>query len=386
MNPILEQNNLYGGLKPPKVGDLVEGTIIGSGRSAIYIDLGPWGTGIVLGREFYTARDEIKNLKRGDKVFAKVIDLENEEGYVELSLQGANKEIAWENLRKTKENKEPIMVKILGANKGGLLAEVSGISAFLPVSQLSSEHYPKVENADPGQILRELQKFIGKELKVYILNLNPREEKLILSEKAVETEKIKKLLEGYKVGDVVEGEITGIVDFGTFIKFKPKTVATQTVDLKEETEDKEEQALEGLIHISELDWQPIAKVEDVINVGQKVQAKIIKIEEDRVFLSLKALKPDPWEKMEHKKGDIVKGRVTKINLFGALVEIAPGIQGLCHVSEFGTRTKMEEALKIGQEYEFTILQLDSKEHKMILRFGTKAPDIPGDIIDAVTGG
>jgi len=351
MKEILEKNNL---LKPPQVGRIVEGKIINKGRSAIYLDLGALGTGIIYGREYQEAKDELKKLKKGDAVFAKIVDLENEDGYIELSLSQASNELTWEWLQEKKDKNEIIEVKILGANKGGLLAEVSGIPGFLPVSQLMPEHYPRVEKGETSKILQELQKFVGKDFEVKIFDLDPKQEKLILSEKAKENEKIKEILKGYKVGDVVTGEITGITDFGVFIKFGDK-------------------GLEGLIHISELDWQLIEDPADVVKTGEKVKAKIISIVDDKVSLSLKALKKDPWEGIEkkYKKGDMVEGKVTKFNPFGAFVQLTPKIQGLCHISEFGTKTKMEEKLKIGKKYNFQILSIEPKEHRMSLKLVEK---------------
>ena len=338
-------------LRPPKIGEIVEGRVLATGRSAIYIDLGSLGTGIIFGKEFYQAKDVLKKLKIGDKLFAKIIDLENEEGFIELSLSEAGRELSWIELQQKKEADQTITVKILGANKGGLLAEIKGIRGFLPVSQLSPEYYPRVEGADKTKILNKLQKLIGKELEVKIFDLSPKEEKLIFSQKATEISKIKEFLKNYKVGDVVEGEVTGVVDFGVFIRLSPE--------------------LEGLIHISELDWQLIEDPSEIVKIGDKVKAKIVEITEDgRISLSLKALKENPWENIEkkYKKGDKIKGKVTKFNPFGAFVEISPKIQGLLHISEFGTQAKMEQALKIGEEYEFQILQIDPKEHRISLKW------------------
>jgi small subunit ribosomal protein S1 len=336
MKELIEKNNL---LKPAQVGKIVEGKIIGKERAAVFLDLGPLGTGIIYGKEFQEAKEELKNLKIGDTVFAKIIDLENEEGYIELSLNQASNELTWEKLLEKKEKGETIQVKILGANKGGLLAEVFGIPGFLPVSQLLPEHYPRVEKGDTAKILKELQKFIGKEMTVKIFDLDPRQEKLILSEKAKDDEKIKEILKNYKVGEIVEGEITGLTDFGVFIKFG-------------------KEKLEGLIHISELDWQLIEDPADIVKVGDKVKAKILSIADGKVSLSLKALKKDPWQDIEkkYKKGDIITGEVTKFNPYGAFVKIAPKIQGLCHISEFGTKSKMEAALKINEKYNFQFYQ------------------------------
>lgn len=346
MKDLLEKNNL---LRPVKIGDIVEGKIIGSGKSSVYVDLGARGAGLIFGREFYQAKQELKKLQIGDKIFAKIVDLENDDGYIELSLSEAGREIGWDRLRQIKENNEVIKVKILGANKGGLMAETEGIRGFLPVSQLAPENYPRVEGADKMKILQKLQQLIGKDLEVKIFDLNPQEEKLIFSEKATDTEKLKEVLKKYKPGDVVDGEITGVVDFGAFVKFND---------------------LEGLIHISELDWQLIDNPSEIVEIGEKVKAKIIEITEDgKVSLSLKALKKDPWTGIEEKyhKSDAVEGRVTKFNPFGAFVEVEPKIQGLCHISEFGTKTRMEEQLKIGKNYKFQILQIEPAEHRMTLK-------------------
>jgi small subunit ribosomal protein S1 len=255
MKQILEEN---ANLKPPKIGDIVEGKVISKKAFAIYLDLGIFGTGIIYGKEFKKAKKELKNLKIGDKVLAKIVDLDNEDGFIELSVAGATKEIALEILRKKKEAGEKIKVKILGANKGGLLTKVSGIDAFLPVSQLSSENYPQVENGDPEKILEELKKFIGKEMEVKILGILEKDAQVILSEKLAKEEKE---IEEYKVGDVVEAEVSGITDFGIFLKFGKN--------------------LEGLVPISQINPNSNLKI------GEKVKAKIISIEGNRATLSLK---------------------------------------------------------------------------------------------------
>jgi len=346
MKEPLEKNN---SLKPPRVDEIIEGKVIAKERGALFLDLGVIGAGIIYGKEFYEAKDSLKNLKIGDNVFAKIVDLENEEGYLELSISQAGKELTWGELKQKRETGEIIRVKISGANKGGLLAEISGISGFLPVSQLSPVNYPKIEGGETAKILKELQKFVGKELEVQIFDLDPKTNKLILSEKLKETKKIKESLKNYKVGDVIDGEIIGIVDFGAFIKFGKEN-------------------LEGLIHISELDWTIIENPSQIVKIGQIVKAKIINISDDKVFLSLKVLKQDPWKDIEekYKKGDIVKGKVTKLNPFGAFVQVTPKIQGLCHISEFNSQKKMEEKIKIGKKYNFQILEIRPEEHRMTL--------------------
>ena len=343
-------------VKPPKTGEIIEGKVIAFKKGSIFVDLGPVGTGLIYGKEFYESKDLTRGLKVGDPLFVKVLDIENEEGYIEISLNQAGQQMSWDGLKQRKEKGEIVSVKITGANKGGLLTEISGIPGFLPVSQLSSKNYPRVEGGDSTKILKELQKFLGKEMEVKVFDIDPREGKLILSEKAKDTEKIKEVLKNYNIGDVVEGEITGITDFGAFIKFP--------TELKEGQEP-----LEGLIHISELDWQLIEDPSEIVKVSDKVNAKIIEIKDEKVSLSLKALKEDPWANIDqkYKKGDTVKGKVTKFNPFGAFVQITSKIQGLCHISEFGTKTKMEEALEIGKEYDFQILEIRPEEHRMSLK-------------------
>lgn len=353
MKDLLEK---ISGTKTFKIGEIIEGKVVGKGRSAIYLNLEPLGTGIIYGKEYQMAKEMLKKAQEGDVIACKIVEEENEDGYVELSASKAGQDFAWGDLKEKKEKGETIKVRITGANKGGLLAKLLDISAFLPVSQLSANNYPKVEGGDSSRILKELQKFIGTEMSVQILDFSPKEGKLILSEKMKDLDKTKELIKKYKVGDVIEGEITGIASFGAFIKFDDN--------------------IEGLIHISELAWQVINDPSEVVKEGQKVQAKIVETTEDKIFLSLKALKENPWQGVAdlYKKGDVVRGKVTKINPFGAFVQILEDkdsggdkIQGLCHVSEFETVKKMTEVLKVNDEHDFIVASIDPDEHRMILR-------------------
>src|SRR3989338_898530 len=257
----------------PSVGSIVEGKVVAKDRSSLFLDLGPQGTGIIFGKEFYLAKETIKALNIGDTVHAKIVELENDDGYRELSMQDATKDMGWQQLREMKEKAEIIKVKITGVNKGGLLTNINNIPAFLPVSQLSAENYPRVEDADKAKILKELQKFIGKTLEVKVLDLLAEENKLILSEKAKTESAIKEILDKYKKGDVIEGKITGIADFGVFIKFP---IA--------ENSEAEKNSIEGLIHISELDWQLVQNPAEVVKVGEIVKAQIIDIKNNQIFL------------------------------------------------------------------------------------------------------
>src|SRR3989338_1414002 len=245
----------------PGIGSIVEGKVVARDRSSLFIDLGKQGTGIIYGREFYEVKEVIKSLQIGDVVRAKIVELENEDGYRELSLRDATKDINWQKLRDMKEKEEIITVKITGVNKGGLLTNINNIPAFLPVSQLSPENYPRVADADKAKILKELQKFIGKTLEVKVLDLLAEENKLILSEKAKTEQLFKKILNNYTKGDIIEGKITGVADFGAFIRFPitaPEAQPQINADSTQIVADvvagpKKDETIEGLIHISELD-------------------------------------------------------------------------------------------------------------------------------------
>lgn len=345
----------------PKAGDVVEGRVVKKGARTLYFDLGLWGVGVVYGIEFSNALSIIKNLKTGDSAFVKISDVENEDGFRELSLVEAQSQKSWDLIRELKKSNKITAAKITGVNRGGLMIDIGGVSGFLPVSQLSGEHYPRVEGGDKNKILEELSKFVGGELNVRVLDFDPKENKLIVSEKAAEEEHLKKAIGKHKVGDVIAGEISGIVDWGAFVKWPADG----------------DENLEGLVHISELGWQLIENPADFVKVGDKVTAQIIDIANDRISLSLKRLKTDPWRTSSAflEKGMIIDGLVKKYNPFGAFVEVAcPGevagqnetLQGLCHISEFDSYEKMAEAIEAGKKYQFKILAFVPEEHRMSL--------------------
>jgi small subunit ribosomal protein S1 len=356
MKDLIEKESLKHLFTPPSPGEVVRGRVIGKQKSALFLDLGTFGAGVVSGREFNGAKQLVKEIKIGDDLTAKVVGLSGDDGYLQLSISDAQKEIAWDKLKERKKDNESFMATVAKANKGGLMMMAENVSGFLPVSQLKPEHYPKVEDGDQAKILQKLQKFIGMELKVVVLTIDPKQKTLILSEKEADLEKTKETLKNYHVNDIVKGKVTGVVDFGAFIKFP----------LENETE--EGKTIEGLIHISELDWQLIQDPLDVVKVGDEVEAKIIDISNGRVSLSLKALKKDPWEsiKEKYKKDDVISGTVTKFNPFGAFVQIEPKIQGLIHISEFKSEEEMKNTLQLDKEYQFKIVTIEPKEHRMIL--------------------
>ena len=353
----------------PKVGEVVEGRVMKKSAKNLYIDLGIWGIGIVYGIEFINAQDIIKNLKVGASVFAKIVEVQNESGFRELSLAEAKAQKSWDLIRELKKTNQAVTTKILSVNRGGLIVEISGIAGFLPVSQLASEHYPRVEGGDTNKILEELSKFVGLEFKIRVLDFDVKENKLIVSERAAEEEHLKRAIERYKIGDIISGSVSGVVDWGVFVKWP----ARQSLTLQASAGGAmEEEMLEGLIHISELDWQLVENPADLVKVGDEVAAQIIDIANDRISLSLKRLKIDPWKTASEllEKGMLIEGLVKKFNPFGAFVEIVchPNecLQGLCHISEFGSDEKMNAALEVGKKYQFKILAFVPEEHRMSL--------------------
>lgn len=355
MEALLEENPI----KIPQIGDVLEGTVIDITSNSVLFDLGALGTGIVLGKEIKDGL-ALGKVKIGDKISATLIDLENEDGYIELSIREASYERAWIDLEAKRDSMTAVTTKVLDANKGGLMVEVNGITGFIPVSQLSSEHYPRVEDGDKNKILELLKKLVGKEILVRILDVDRETEKLIVSERAASSEKEKEVISQLQVGDVIEGEISGVVDFGAFVKFLPPAKAGS---------DKENDKIEGLVHISELAWQLIDDPRTIVKTGDKVKAKIIGIDDTRISLSMKALAKDPWSEIaeKYKIGDSVQGKIDKINPFGAFVYLDKDIHGLAHVSEFQEvypGKKMDEILKAGETYSWKILSIEPKDHRM----------------------
>lgn len=335
---------------PPEISELVTGIVIAIEPGAVYVDLPPFGTGIIFGREYINARDIIKNISHGDEVTATVTDLSGEEGYIELSLKEARQAILWSEAEQALAAKTVFDLPITDANKGGLIIEWQGIQGFLPASQLKPEHYPRVEGGDKDKIFEELARLVGTSFSVSIIGVNPKEGKLIFSEKGHDEEDTEKIVRKYDVGDIVEGEITGIVDFGVFIKVEEK--------------------LEGLAHISELDWGLVENPHNLFSVGEKVKAKIIEIKDGQISLSVKQLKPNPWHEAasRYKTEDVVDGVVIKYNKHGALASIEEGVAGLVHISEFESPENLRTTLELGKTYQFKINLFEPREQRMTLSY------------------
>jgi small subunit ribosomal protein S1 len=337
-------------IKPLEIGELIEGTVLTIDKMEMFVEIPLYGTGIIFGREFMNARDMIKNINVGDMVKAKIVERENDRGYIELSLKEARQALVWSDAEKAMKSEQVLELPIKEANKGGLIVEWQGIAGFLPASQLRSENYPRVDDGNKDDILKELKKLVGKKLSLSIIGVNPKEGKLIFSEKGNTKEDKKEIITKYHVGDELDCEVTGVVDFGIFLKV--------------------ENGLEGLVHISEIDWSLVEDPRTMYKLGDKVKAKVIEIKDGKISLSIKALKENPWTRVakKYKKDDTVTGVVIKFNKHGALASIEEGVSGLVHVSEFGDDKKLKEALSLGKSYEFKITLFDPKEHKMTLSF------------------
>lgn len=334
----------------PQPGELIEGKIIDLSKQRILLDIGGVNIGIISGREARDSMDTMKTLQPGDSLFACVLESENEEGFVVLSLRKASQERAWKQFLEAYEKNEVISVKPHEANKGGLLLEVDGIKGFIPVSQLAPLHYPRVNGADANLILEKLKKLIGTPLSVKIINIDKENGKLILSERAAYQEERKKAMNSLKVGDVVEGRISGVVKFGIFVAFEE---------------------LEGLVHISEIAWGHVKDPSDYGRVGDPVKIQVIGIDGDKISLSIKRLVPDPWEEIasQFKVGKVVKGEINRLAPFGAFIKLTDEINGLIHLSELVSAdgspiNDPSDVLTVGEMVEAKVIDVNLEEHRI----------------------
>ena len=332
-------------VKQAVVGDTITGKVLSVKKHEILVDLGAQGVGLVPRKEASFAR----NLEVDAEVSASIIDTEMDDGYVLLSLRKAVKDKGWDEIAAKLEAEEIVEITPFDANRGGLLAEYEGIRGFLPVSQLSAEHYPRVGSADKDEILQRLNSLVGKAIKVRILDANKKDNKLIFSEKEAVKDGLAERFSKLAVGDVVKGVVTGVVDFGVFVN----------VD-----------GIEGLIHISEISWERVNNPADYVKVGETVEAKIIAIDKERLSLSMKQLVEDPWlsEVENLKKGSKIEGTVTRITPFGAFVQISPAVEALVHVSELGEGNDVdpEKVFTLNERKEFKVLDIDREGRKISL--------------------
>jgi len=326
-------------------GAVVEGTVSSVRKHEVWIDLGARGVGVVMRREIGHGQ----KLEEGQTVTVSVIDPEMDEGYALLSMKRAVKDRGWDELQGYFDNQKTVEAVPYDANRGGLLVELEGIRGFLPVSQLAAGHYPRVSGADKDEILQKLNALVDKPLRVRILDLSRKDNKLIFSEKEAVKEDMQARFAELKVGDEVKGVVTGVIDFGAFVN----------VD-----------GIEGLIHISEISWERVDNPRNYVKVGDEVTAKIIAIDKDRLSLSLKQMSEDPWlkEVKAFKKGDMVEGKITRITPFGAFVQLSPSVEALVHVSEMSNDDTVdpEQIFQLNEKKQFKVLDIDSEGRKIAL--------------------
>lgn len=325
-------------------GEVITGTILSLRKHEVLVDLGAQGVGVVPRREIGYSR----KLEEGDEVTASVVDTELENGYALLSLRKAAKDRGWDEVVAKMESGEIFDVTPYDANRGGLLVEYEGVRGFLPVSQLSAEHYPRVGGSDKDEILQRLNSLAGQSLKVRILDADRKANKLIFSEKEAVKEGLVERFQSLKIGDPVKGVVTGVVDFGVFVNVE---------------------GIEGLVHISEISWERVNNPADYVKIGQTIEAKIIAIDKDRLSLSMKQLTEDPWmnEIQQFKPGDTVEGTVTRITPFGAFVQLSPAVEALVHVSELGGGdADPEKVFTLNERKDFVVLDIEKESRKISL--------------------
>jgi small subunit ribosomal protein S1 len=340
--------------KLPKVNEMVTGLVVSVDKGAVRIDINGLMTGVVRGHELFSESSEFSRIKPGDEVSATVLEQENENGEMELSFRIAGVQRMWDRLAEYANDGVVLEAKIIRANKGGLMTQVDALTGFMPVSQLAPEHYPRVPGGDKNRILEHLQQLVGKVIQVKVIDANQKDEKLIVSEKAVWEDEQKAVLDSYKIGDIVDGEVSALTSFGAFMKFGT--------------------GLEGLIHISEIVWQRIDHPKDALKIGQKVQAQIIDLNKSKIYLSMKRLIDDPWKivKDTYTVGQEVQGMIHKIEPFGLMVKLDDDIHGLAHISELSNNQirdvkELREMFTIGEMQAFEIINIEPAEHRLGLR-------------------
>ncbi len=324
-----------------KKADQIEGTITDISKKAVLVDIGAKTEGMVIGKGFEIAQDLIVNLKIGDKIKAIVLSPENEKGQILLSLRQAASDYKWNLFEQYFKTEEPVEVRGLEVNKGGLIVRILGVRGFVPASQLGRKYLGKPE---------ELQ---NKLFKAKVIEVDREKNRLIFSEKliseaealAAKQEAIKKI----KVGEEIRGQVSGIMPFGIFVQA-----------------EKDKLLLEGLVHISEISWERVDDLNTLFKVGQKVKVKVLEINKEtgKLNLSIKQLKDDPWVEMAKKYPleKKTKGKVTRLVAFGAFIELEPGVEGLIHISKIPA----EYNIKAGKKIDVYVESLDPEKRRMSL--------------------
>ena len=356
MAKLLEKTETLG---VPKERDLIEGEVMAVTGNRVWVDIqnGKF-VGIISSRELAEAGLSMPDYQKGDKITASVVEPENEEGFVLLSVREALRNRGWSALDKLYAEGVTLKARVVEANRGGLIMESEGIRGFLPVSQLTPEHYPRVGN-DKDEILNKLSKFENQLLDIKIIGLDQGLNKLIFSERAAHQAEFDQATAKIQVGEVLTGKVSGVVDFGIFVSLG---------------------SLEGLVHISEISWDKVDDPRKFAHVGDKIQVQVIGIEGDKISLSMKRLTEDKWLHLtkDYQVGQTVKGEVTQIMPFGVFVKVDDRIDGLIHVSElsFDHVADPSNIVSAGQTLELKVIDIEPESHRFGLSL--KAMQMPAD--------
>ena len=349
-------------------GEIIDGKVMSKTTDGILVDIGYKSEGLVPGREMKSLDAEfIEQIDIGDEVIAYVVNPEGPDGSSILSIDRARGEQGWRILEKAMEVEETVKGKIIGANRGGAVVEAEGVQGFVPLSQLvgpARELY--VPGGEPPK-----EGFIGMQIEFKIVELNRRRNRAIFSERSAlqawKQAQKQRLIEEIEEGQVRKGKVTGLSNFGAF------------VDLG---------GADGLIHISELSWEAIKSPSEVVTVGDEMDVYILKIDRDnlKIALSLRRLKPEPWDEVGEKfqVDQIVKGTVTKLANFGAFARIDTGIEGLIHISELSLKVikHPKDVVNEGDELDLKIIRIEPERRRLGLSL-KQANDELGleDIVD-----
>jgi ribosomal protein S1 len=327
----------------PKHGDIVDGVVVRVDADEVLVDIGAKAEGIISGKELGFRGDPDAELSPGDVIKVYVLQPENEEGNVVLSRRRALAETTWITAADKQDTGEVIEAEVREQNKGGLIVNVLGLRGFLPSSQVGRTASGTLET------------LVGQRIPVKVLEVNRKRNRLIVSQKAAEDEdrarRREDLFSRIEVGDVVTGTVSGLTSYGAFVDIG---------------------GADGLIHISELSWDRVSRVTDVLEVGQKVEVKVIKLDADqnRISLSLRQLQQDPWERFMNTVpvGSIVDGTVTKTKKYGAFLQVMSGIEGLLHISELSWDhvDRTEDVLKVGEEVQVKVIGIDTARRRVSL--------------------
>lgn len=356
------------------IGEIVAGTVVVANQKMILVDLDGQFTGIITGSHMHSSTEDTSDIQPGTRIESIIIGDDAHSGLIHLSLRKASQAKLIEKLHSNFDTKEIITVIPNEANKGGLLIDLDGIKGFIPVSQLTPSHYPRVEGANPEKILEHLNKLVGKPFQVRVINVDQNGKKIIFSEKAAIEEQRAAAMGTIKIGDIVEGHVSGILTYGLFVTFN---------------------GIEGLVHVSEIDWGHVNNPHKHARIGDKVTVQVIGIEGEKISLSIKRLKPNPWQVLadKYQVGDVIEAPILRLSQFGIFLELDGAISGLIHLSEITAEMMkgLEDKVHVGEMMKARIITFDPVAKRIGLSLKaldpnyvppTEVPEVPAEALEA----